>query len=110
VAESRDGTCDLCGGPIGQQRWRGFPPICSKCELETIHNTPGLSAPYIDAYDRLRDIRNMLADTFHHLEEEGEGIVEGDPAVEVISQIEDITQTFLESVVKPMEDWVEGEV
>ena len=107
VLEERDYRCDLCGGPLGQQRWRGFPPICSKCELESIHDTPGLSGPYLDAYNRLRDIRNMLADTFRYLEDEGEPITEGEPIVEVIDQIEDLAQTFLDSAVKPVDDWEE---
>lgn len=107
MAETRDSTCDICGGPLGQQRWRGFPPICSKCEMETIHDTPDLSGPYIDAYTRLRDVRNTLADTFRYLEAEGEAMTEGDPIVEVIDQIEDIAQTFLETVVQSMERWVE---
>lgn len=105
MTEARDYTCDICGGPLGQQRWRGFPPICSKCEMENIHDTPDLSGPYLDAYNRLRDIRNMLADTFRYLEDEDEEITEGEPIVEVIDQIEDLAQTFLDSVVKPVDDW-----
>jgi hypothetical protein len=105
MTEDRDSTCDICGGPLGQQRWRGFPPICSKCEMESIHDTPGLSGPYLDSYNRLRDIRNMLADTFRYLEDEGEEITEGDPIVEVTDQIEDLAQTFLETVVKTVDEW-----
>jgi hypothetical protein len=107
MTEVREPTCDICGGPLGQQRWRGFPPICSKCEMESIHDTPGLSGPYIDSYNRLRDLRNSLADIFRGLEEEDEAIVEGEPIVEVIDQIEDLAQTFLETVVKPAEEWGE---
>jgi len=107
VTETRDFTCDICAGPLGQQRWRGFPPICGKCEMESIHDTPGVSGPYIDAYNRLRDIRNTLADVFRQLENDGEDMLEGEPIVEVIDQIEDLSQTFLESVVKPAEDWEE---
>jgi len=107
VIETRDFTCDICAGPLGQQRWRGFPPICGKCEMESIHDTPGVSGPYIDAYNRLRDIRNTLADVFRQLENDGEDMLEGEPIVEVIDQIEDLSQTFLESVVKPAEDWEE---
>jgi len=107
VIETRDFTCDICAGPLGQQRWRGFPPICGKCEMESIHDTPGVSGPYIDAYNRLRDIRNTLADVFRQLENDGEEMLEGEPIVEVIDQIEDLSQTFLESVVKPAEDWEE---
>jgi hypothetical protein len=75
--------------------------------MESIHNTPDLSGPYLDAYNRLRDIRNMLADTFRHLEGEGEPITEGEPIVEVIDQIEDLAQTFLETVVTSVDDWEE---
>ncbi len=107
MTETRDFTCDICAGPLGQQRWRGFPPICGKCEMESIHDTPGVSGPYIDAYNRLRDIRNTLADVFRQLENDGEDMLEGEPIVEVIDQIEDLSQTFLESVVKPAEDWEE---
>jgi hypothetical protein len=103
--ETKDFTCDICGGPLGQQRWRGFPPICSKCEMESIHDTPGLSGPYLDSYNRLRDLRNQLADIFRYLEDEGEEMMEGEPIVEVIDQIEDLAQTFLDSVVKPVEEW-----
>jgi uncharacterized Zn finger protein (UPF0148 family) len=109
VGNGQTFTCDICGGPLGQQRWRGFPPICSKCEMESIHETPDLSGPYLDAYNRLRDIRNMLADTFRQLEDEGEEVVEGEPITEVIDQIEDLAQTFLDTVVKPVEEWAEGE-
>lgn len=104
---AREYTCDICGGPLGQQRWRGFPPICSKCEMESIHETPGLSGPYIDSYTRLRDLRNGLADIFRYLEQEGEEMTEGDPIVEVIEQIQDLAETFKDTVVKPMEEWVE---
>ncbi len=107
MTETRDFTCDICAGPLGQQRWRGFPPICGKCEMESIHDTPGVSGPYIDAYNRLRDIRNTLADVFRQLENDGEDMLEGEPIVEVIDQIEDLSQTFLESVVKPAEEWEE---
>lgn len=107
MSETRDFTCDICGGPLGQQRWRGFPPICSKCEMESIHDTPGLSGPYLDSYNRLRDLRNALAEVFRHLENEGEDIVEGEPLAEVIDQIQDLTETFEESVVKPVEYWAE---
>ncbi len=107
MTETRDFTCDICAGPLGQQRWRGFPPICGKCEMDSIHDTPGVSGPYIDAYNRLRDIRNTLADVFRQLENDGEDMLEGEPIVEVIDQIEDLSQTFLESVVKPAEDWEE---
>jgi len=107
VTETRDFTCDICAGPLGQQRWRGFPPICGKCEMESIHGTPGVSGPYIDAYNRLRDIRNTLADVFRQLENDGEDMLEGEPIVEVIDQIEDLSQTFLESAVKPAEEWEE---
>lgn len=102
---AQDATCDICGGPLGQQRWRGFPPICSRCEMDTIHDTPGLTGPYIDAYNRLRDIRNTLADTFRTIEAEPIPAVEGEPIVEVIDQIEDLAQTFLDSVVIPADDW-----
>lgn len=102
---TQEATCDMCGGPLGQQRWRGFPPICSRCEMETIHDTPGLTGPYIDAYNRLRDIRNTLADTFRNIETESIPAVEGEPIVEVIDQIEDLAQTFLDSVVVPADEW-----
>jgi len=91
-------TCDICGGPLGQQRWRGFPPICSRCEMESIAEVPGLDGPYIDAYNRLRDVRNALADVFRTLEEERIPATEGEPIVEMIDQIEDLAQTFLDSV------------
>jgi hypothetical protein len=77
--------------------------------MESIHETPDLSGPYLDAYNRLRDIRNMLADTFRQLEDEGEEVVEGEPITEVIDQIEDLAQTFLDTVVKPVEEWAEGD-
>lgn len=105
ATDTNNSTCDLCGGPLGQQRWRGFPPVCGACEMETIAETPGLSGPYLDNYNRLRDIRNTLADIFRQLEDEGTGVYEGDPAVEIIDQIEDLCQTFLESVVKPVDEW-----
>lgn len=108
MVDTRDARCDICGGPLGQQRWRGFPPICSKCEMESIHDTPGLSGPYIDAYNRLRDLRNSLADTFRGLEAEKIEVVEGEPIVEVIDQIEDLAQTFLDSVVQPVDEWADG--
>lgn len=102
---AQEATCDICGGPLGQQRWRGFPPICSRCEMDSIHDTPGLTGPYIDAYNRLRDIRNTLADTFRSMEAESIPAVEGEPIVEVIDQIEDLAQTFLDSVVVPADEW-----
>ncbi len=107
MIETREFTCDICGGPLGQRRWRGFPPICSKCEMESIHDTPDLSGPYLDSYNRLRDLRNTLAEVFRHLENEGEEILEGEPIVEVIDQIQDLAETFKESVVKPVEYWSE---
>ena len=102
--ETREFTCDICGGPLGQQRWRGFPPICSKCEMESIHDTPGLSGPYLDSYNRIRDLRNTLADICRWLEDEDEDITEGDPIVEVIDQIQDLAETFKESVVRPIDE------
>ena len=75
--------------------------------MESIHDTPDLSGPYIDAYNRLRDLRNSLADIFRTLEEESTEVVEGEPIVEVIDQIEDLAQTFLDTMVKPVEEWVE---
>lgn len=105
MTQVSEATCDICGGPLGQQRWRGFPPICSRCEMESIHDTPGLTGPYIDAYNRLRDIRNQLADTFRSIESEPIPAVEGEPIVEVIDQIEDLAQTFLDSVVIPADEW-----
>jgi uncharacterized Zn finger protein (UPF0148 family) len=107
TAEIREFTCDICGGPLGQQQWRGFPPICSKCEMESIHETPGVSGPYLDAYIRLRDIRNTLADVFRYLENESDEINDGEPIAEIIDQIEDLAQTFLETVVTPVDDWEE---
>ena len=105
VPTTREYTCDICGGPLGPQRWRGFPPVCSKCEMESIYDTPDLSGPYLDSWNRLRDLRNQLADIFRHLEDEGDPLVEGEPIVEVIDQIEDLAQTFLESVVTPVDEW-----
>lgn len=107
MAEVTEATCDICGGPLGQQRWRGFPPICARCEMESIHDVPGLDGPYLDSYNRLRDLRNQLADTFRMLEEEGPEVTEGEPIVEVIDQIEDLAQTFLDTMVQPTEedDW-----
>lgn len=107
MTEMREFTCDICGGPLGQARWRGFFPICSKCELESIHDTPGLTGPYLDAYNHLRDLRNSLAEAFRGLEEDGQEITEGEPIAEVIDQIADLAQTFLDSVVKPAEEFVE---
>lgn len=107
MSEALESTCDMCGGPLGQHRWRHFPPICTKCEMETIHATPDLSAPYLDAYNRLRDARSMLTDTFRYLEEEEEGITEGDPITDVLDQIEDLIQTFRDSVVQTVEEWAE---
>ena len=104
VTDTRDGTCDICGGPLGQQRWRGFPPICAKCEMESIHETPGLSGPYLDAYNRLRDLRNGLADIFRYLEDEDEQVTEGEPIVDVVDQIQDLAETFKETVVRRIED------
>lgn len=106
MVDGKEATCDICGGPLGQQRWRGFPPICSRCEMESIHDTPGLSGPYIDAYNRLRELRNSLADTFRTIEEEDLEINEGEPIVEVIDQIEDLAQTFLDTMVRSV-DWAE---
>ncbi|GAC1444058.1 MAG: hypothetical protein NVSMB52_02990 [Chloroflexota bacterium] len=105
--EARDYKCDICSGPLGQQRWRGYPPICSKCEMEIIHDTPGLSGPYLDSYNRLRDLRNTLADIFRHLESEGDELVEGEPIVEAIEQIQDLAETFRDSVVKPADAFIE---
>lgn len=105
AAEARELACDICGGPLGQQRWRGFPPVCSKCEMESIYDTPDLSSSYLDSYNRLRDLRNALADIFRHIEEEGEEVSEGEPIAEVIDQIEDLAQTFLDTVVKPVDEW-----
>lgn len=107
MTETRDFTCDICEGPLGQQRWRGFPPICSKCEMESIHDTPDLSGPYLDSYNRLRDIRNALADTFRYLESEGEELVEGEPIAEVIDQIQDLAETFKDAVIKPADEYLE---
>jgi hypothetical protein len=107
MTDVKEATCDICGGPLGQQRWRGFPPICSKCEMESIHDTPGLSGPYIDAYNRLRELRNSLADTFRTIESESLEINEGEPIVEVIDQIEDLAQTFLDTMVQSVDAWAE---
>ena len=107
MTDVKEATCDICGGPLGQQRWRGFPPICSKCEMESIHDTPGLSGPYIDAYNRLRDLRNSLADSFRFIEAEDLEMNEGEPIVEVIDHIEDLAQTFLESKVQSVDEWAE---
>lgn len=107
AVENRDFTCDICGGPLGMQRWRGFPPICGKCEMESIHDTPGLSGPYLDSYNRLRDLRNTLADIFRYIEDEGEEMTEGEPIVEVIDQIQDLAETFKESVVRPIDELAE---
>jgi hypothetical protein len=74
--------------------------------MESIHDTPGLSGPYIDAYNRLRELRNSLADTFRTIEAESLEINEGEPIVEVIDQIEDLAQTFLDTMVRSV-DWVE---
>jgi hypothetical protein len=103
MVDVKEATCDICGGPLGQQRWRGFPPICSRCEMESIHDTPGLSGPYIDAYNRLRELRNSLADTFRTIESESLEINEGEPIVEVIDQIEDLAQTFLDTMVQSVD-------
>jgi hypothetical protein len=73
--------------------------------MESIHDTPDVTGPYLDSYTRLRDLRNALADAFRHIEEEGDEMTEGEPIVEVIEQIEDLAQTFLETVVKTDEDW-----
>ena len=78
--------------------------------MESIHETPGLSGPYLDAYSRLRDVRNSLAEVFRYLEDEGEPIVEGDPIAEVIDQILDLADTFKESLVKPIEEWAVEDV
>lgn len=110
MADTREFTCDICGGPLGQQRWRGFPPICSKCEMESIHDTPDLSGPYLDSYNRLRDLRNAMAEVFRHLEAEGGDIVEGEPIAEIIDQIEDLADTFKSSVLKPADEYWEEEV
>lgn len=75
--------------------------------MESIHDTPDLSGPYLDSYSRLRDLRNALADAFRALEEEDLEIVEGEPIVEIIDQIEDLAQTFLDSVVVPVDEWSE---
>lgn len=107
MTESREFTCDICGGPLGQQRWRGFPPICSKCEMESIHDTPDLSGPYLDSYNRLRELRNNLAEVFRRLEDERQEVNEGEPIAEVIEQIQDLAETFKDSVVKPAEYWEE---
>lgn len=105
MSEAREDICDMCGGPLGQKRWRHFPPVCGKCEMESILATSDLSAPYLDAYNRLRDIRNMLSDTFRYLEDEDEEITEGDPIPDVLDQIEDLIATFRETVVTSVEDW-----
>jgi hypothetical protein len=73
--------------------------------MESIHETPGLSGPYLDSYSRLRDVRNSLAEVFRYLEDSGEPIIEGDPIAEVIDQLLDLTETFKEIVVKPIEEW-----
>jgi hypothetical protein len=73
--------------------------------MESIHDTPDLTGPYLDIYNRLRDLRNMLADTFRQIEADETDVAEGDPIVEVIDQIEDLAQTFLDSMVKPLEEW-----
>lgn len=106
MTEAREFICDICAGPLVQQRWRGFPPVCSKCEMESIHDTPGLSGPYLDSYNRLRDLRNALAEVFRLLEAESEEIIEGEPIPEIIEQIVDLTDTFRESVIKPLDYWV----
>ncbi|MGI8967654.1 MAG: hypothetical protein ACR2GA_00920 [Chloroflexota bacterium] len=108
MVETQESTCDICGGPLGQQRWRGFPPVCSRCEMESIHDTPGLSGPYLDAYNRLRDCRNTLAELFRHFEAETEAIIEGDPVADIIDQTQDLIETFKESVVKPVDYWPEA--
>jgi hypothetical protein len=55
----------------------------------------------------LRDIRNTLADVFRYLENESDEINDGEPIAEIIDQIEDLAQTFLETVVTPVDDWEE---
>lgn len=104
VIDTREATCDICGGPLGQQRWRGFPPICSRCEMESIHDTPDISGDYLDSYNRLRDVRNTLADIFRYIEDGSEEVSEGEPIAEVIDQIQDLAETFKEQCIKPMDE------
>jgi hypothetical protein len=56
----------------------------------------------------LRDLRNTLADIFRYLEDEGEKITEGEPIVDVVDQIQDLAETFKETVVRKLEDELAG--
>jgi hypothetical protein len=51
-------------------------------------------------------LRNTLADLFRELEAEGPDMLKV-PIVEVIEQIQDISETFYEEVIKP-EVWEEA--
>lgn len=106
MADTLEFTCDLCGGPLGRAPWRGFFPFCSKCEMETIHDDRELTSQHLEMYNRLRDLRNTLADLFRELESEGPDMLKV-PIVEVIEQIQDISETFYEEVIKP-EVWEEA--
>jgi hypothetical protein len=107
VTETAEFVCDLCGGPLGREPWRGFFPFCSKCEMETIHDDLELSSTHLEMYNRLRDLRNTLADLFRELEREGPEMLKV-PIIEVIEQIQDISETFYEEVIKPADVWEEA--
>jgi hypothetical protein len=74
--------------------------------METIHDDRELTSQHLETYNRLRDLRNTLADLFRELEAEGPDMLKV-PIVEVIEQIQDISETFYEEVIKP-EVWEEA--
>jgi hypothetical protein len=74
--------------------------------METIHDDRELTSQHLEMYNRLRDLRNTLADLFRELESEGPDMLKV-PIVEVIEQIQDISETFYEEVIKP-EVWEEA--
>lgn len=75
--------------------------------METIHDDLELSSTHLEMYNRLRDVRNTLADLFRELEREGPGMLKV-PIIEVIEQIQDISETFYEEVIKPADVWEEA--
>jgi hypothetical protein len=107
MTERTEYVCDLCGGPLGRTPWRGFFPFCSKCEMETLADDLELTSTHLEMYNRLRDVRNTLADLFRELEAEGPEMLKV-PIVEVIEQIEDMAETFNDEVVKPADVWEEA--